>query len=123
MCRAQQTSYLALDHNNVSCLLDDEGGFFNHLQLGTNGYEIPKNSGLSTIFAGTYWIGAEDVNGTLYVSSVMYSGGGSWSAFHGGPIANNSIYNSLAYLNPYQQSIWKVSEAEITNHQTNFQTR
>lgn len=118
---AQQTNYMPLDHNNVSCLLDDEGGFFNHLAAGTNGYEIPKNSGLSTIFAGTYWIGAEDVNGTLYVSSVMYSGG-SWSAFHGGPIANNSAYNSLAYINQYQQSIWKVSEAEITNHQTNFQT-
>ena len=122
MSTAQQTNYMPLDHNNVSCLLDDEGGFFNHLQVGMNGYEIPKNSGLSTIFAGTYWMGAEDVNGALYVSSVMYSGGGSWSAFHGGPIANNSAYNSLAYMNQYQQSIWKISEAEITNHQTNFQT-
>jgi hypothetical protein len=122
MSTAQQTNYMPLDHNNVSCLLDDEGGFFNHLAVGTNGYEIPKNSDLSTIFTGSYWMGAQDVNGSLYVSAVKYSAGGSWSAFHGGPIANNSAYNSLAYINQYQQSIWKVSEAEITNHQTNFQT-
>lgn len=31
---AQQSSSLSLDHNNVSCLLDDEGGFFNNLQSG-----------------------------------------------------------------------------------------
>ncbi len=122
MSTAQQPNYMPLDHNNVSCLLDDEGGFFNHLAVGTNGYEIPKNSDLSTIFTGSYWMGAQDVNGSLYVSAVKYSAGGSWSAFHGGPIANNSAYNSLAYMNQYQQSIWKVSEAEITNHQTNFQT-
>ena len=122
MSTAQQPNYMPLDHNNVSCLLDDEGGFFNHLAVGTNGYEIPKNSDLSTIFTGSYWMGAQDVNGSLYVSAVKYSAGGSWSAFHGGPIANNSAYNSLAYINQYQQSIWKVSEAEITNHQTNFQT-
>ncbi len=122
ICRAQQTSYLALDHNNVSCLLDDEGGFFNHLQVGTNGYEVPKQSGLSTIFSGSYWMGCQDVNGSLYVSAVKYSAGGGQSAFHGGPIANNNAYNSLAYMNPYQQSIWKISEAEITYHQTNFQT-
>lgn len=67
---AQQSSYLSLDHNNVSCLLDDEGGFFNNLQSGLAGYEVPKQSGLSTIFPGSYWMGAQDMNGALYMSAI-----------------------------------------------------
>jgi len=70
MSTAQQTNYMPLDHNNVSCLLDDEGGFFNNLPSGLAGYEIPKQSGLSTIFAGSYWMGAQDVNGALYMSAI-----------------------------------------------------
>jgi hypothetical protein len=118
---AQQSSYLSLDHNNVSCLLDDEGGFFNNLPSGLAGYEVPKQSGLSTIFAGSYWMGAQDVNGALYMSAVKYSAGGSWSAFHGGPISTTQAYNTLAYSNQYQDAIWKVSKAEILAHQANVQ--
>jgi hypothetical protein len=121
MSTAQQPTYMPLDHNNVSCLLDDEGGFFNNLQSGLAGYEIPKNSGLSTIFSGSYWMGAQDVNGTLYMSAAKYSAGGSWSAFHGGPISTTQAYNTLAYSNEYQDAIWKVSKAEILAHQANAQ--
>lgn len=122
MSTAQQPTYMPLDHNNVSCLLDDEGGFFNNLQSGLAGYEIPKNSGLKTIFAGSYWIGAQDVNGTLYMSAAKYSAGGSWSAFHGGPIADASAYGTMAYANAYGDAIWKVSKQEILTHQANFQS-
>ena len=122
MSTAQQPTYMPLDHNNVSCLLDDEGGFFNNLQSGLAGYEIPKNSGLSTIFSGSYWMGAQDVNGTLYMSAAKYSAGGNWSAFHGGPIADASAYGTMAYANAYGDAIWKVSKQEILTHQANFQT-
>jgi hypothetical protein len=122
MSTAQQPTYMPLDHNNVSCLLDDEGGFFNNLQSGLAGYEIPKNSGLKTIFAGSYWIGAQDVNGNLYMSAAKYSAGGSWSAFHGGPIADASAYGTMAYANAYGDAIWKVSKQEILTHQANFQS-
>ena len=119
---AQQSSYQSLDHNNVACSLDDEGAFFSQLQAGLAGYEIPKNSGLKTIFAGSYWIGAQDVNGNLYMSAAKYSAGGSWSAFHGGPIADASAYGTMAYANAYGDAIWKVSKQEILTHQANFQT-
>ena len=122
MSTAQQPTYMPLDHNNVSCLLDDEGGFFNNLQSGLAGYEIPKNSGLKTIFAGSYWIGAQDVNGNLYMSAAKYSAGGNWSAFHGGPIADASAYGTMAYANAYGDAIWKVSKQEILTHQANFQS-
>jgi hypothetical protein len=119
---AQQSSYQSLDHNNVACSLDDEGAFFSQLQAGLAGYEIPKNSGLKTIFAGSYWIGAQDVNGNLYMSAAKYSAGGNWSAFHGGPIADASAYGTMAYANAYGDAIWKVSKQEILTHQANFQS-
>jgi hypothetical protein len=66
-------------------------------------------------------MGAQDVNGALYMSAVKYSAGGSWSAFHGGPISTTQAYNTLAYSNEYHDAIWKVSKAEILDHQANVQ--
>jgi hypothetical protein len=62
---AQIVNSIVLDQNNVGCTLFDEGGFFNQVSAGIAGYEVPKGSGLRTIFSGSYWVGAEDPQGEL----------------------------------------------------------
>jgi hypothetical protein len=109
-----------LDANNVSAYIHDEGGFFNRPSNATAGYEVPKGGGVSTIFAGSFWIGAQDVNGELRFSGKRYSLGGSNSGFHSGPIAESIAYGSINYSNQYQQAIWRVSKTEIVNHMLNF---
>ena len=68
LTNAQVLNNTLLDFNNVKATLNDEGGFFNNAAAAIQGYEIPKGSGLSTIYAGSYWIGAKDVFGNLHVS-------------------------------------------------------
>lgn len=118
---AQVLNNTLLDYNNVKTILNDEGGFFYNASASTPGYEIPKGSGLHTIYAGSYWIGAKDEFGNLHVSGTTYSTGGSGSAFHSGPTAESIAYGSTNYSNLYQNALWKVSDAEIQNHIANYQ--
>ena len=118
----QQVNSVWLDFNNVKATVSDEGGFFSNVAASIAGYEIPKNSGRSTIFAGSYWIGAEDQFGQLHVSGNRYSWGGTQSSFHSGPIAESIAYGSINYNNQYQNAIWMVSKYEIDDHIANWQS-
>jgi hypothetical protein len=111
-----------LDANNVSAYIHDEGGFFNRPSNATAGYEVPKGGGVSTIYAGSFWIGAQDVNGAFRFSGKRYNMGGSNSGFHSGPIAESIAYGSVSYSNLYQQAIWHVTAAEINAHIAQFAT-
>lgn len=113
---AQFVNNVSLDRNNVRCNVYDEGGFFYQNATGMAAYEVPKGSGLSTIFSGSYWVGALDPNGVPHVTGKKYNTGGSDSGFHSGPIANPSYYGSSAYNTAYQNALWKVSQAEIDEH-------
>jgi hypothetical protein len=119
---AQQVNSVWLDFNNAKATINDEGGFFNNASAAIAGYEIPKNSGLSTIYSGSYWIGAEDQLGQLHVSGKKYSLGGSESAFHSGPIAESIAYGSINYSNQYQNAVWAVTNNEIQDHIANYQS-
>jgi hypothetical protein len=50
----QIVNYVTLDHNNVSCILSDEGGFFSDLAIGNAGYEVPKGSGSGLFFGNAH---------------------------------------------------------------------
>ena len=118
---AQIINSIVLDQNNVSCTLFDEGGFFNQVSAGIAGYEVPKGSGLKTIFSGSYWVGAEDPQGNFHISGNRYNVGGNQCSFHSGPIANPSYYGTITYDNKYQNSVWKVSQDDIDFHQQHYQ--
>lgn len=118
---AQIANIQVLDHNNVSCILSDEGGFFNNTPAGIGGYEIPKGDSIRSIFAGSFMIGAQDPVGQVYFSGRTYSFGGNQSSFHSGPIADPFFYGTISYTSAYQNALWKVSAAEIEAHQLNFQ--
>jgi len=109
-----------LDNNNASAIIGDEGAFFNQSSAGVAGYEIPIGSGLSTIYLGSFWLGAEDINGVFHFSGVKYGTGSMSSQLHSGPISNQNLYTSLSYSNQYLESIWKVSAQEIEDHIDNY---
>lgn len=118
---AQIANYQVLDQNNVSCILSDEGGFFNNTPAGIGGYEIPKGDSIRSIFAGSFMIGAQDPLGQVYLSGRAYSNGGNQSSFHSGPIADPFYYGSSTYSSVYQNALWKVTKAEIQTHQLHYQ--
>ena len=117
---SQINNTLLLDNNNAAGIIGDEGIFFTNNSETVPGYEIPKGGGVSTIYAGSYWIGAEDINGTFHFSCARYAQNGLNSEIHSGPIANPYEYSSLAYSNQYLESIWRVTNIEIENHILNY---
>ncbi len=119
-CNSQVNNTRIIDKNNASAIIGDEGFFFNNSIIGSAGYEIPKGSGLSTIFLGAFWVGAEDQYGDVYFSSGHYGSNFTPYHLHSGPIANSGQYTSLDYSNQYQESIWEVTKLEINNHISNY---
>lgn len=114
---SQVNNVLILDKNNAAAIIGDEGTFFTNSTTGASGYEIPKGGGVSTIFAGSFWIGAEDINGVFHLSAGGY---GPNSELHSGPIASPSQYSSMSYSNQYLESIWIMTNLEIENHLLNY---
>ncbi|MEN9700676.1 MAG: hypothetical protein RLZZ301_1874 [Bacteroidota bacterium] len=115
--QAQVLSQTQLEKNNVRADILNNGAFFYNASGQHGGYQVPKSGEVSTIFYGGFWIGAQDPYSNLHVSICKETA----SSFSHGPIASGASYNSLAYDALYHESIWKVSKAEITQHQLHWQ--
>lgn len=118
ICQINNTR--VLDRNNVSCIIGDEGYLFNNSTNGTAAYEVPKNSGLNTIYHASFWFAAKNSNGILHLSGSAPQGYLIENDLHSGPISSNSSYNSQNYINQYIESIWQVTRQEILNHISSY---
>jgi hypothetical protein len=102
-------SQVILDHNNVSANISSSGTFFNNFNAGLAGYEVPKGSGLSTIFGAQFLFGAQDVNGSIYITSGGYPNNP--SDIFSGPIS--TAYSDSAYINRWKDKLWKICKGDI----------
>lgn len=98
-----------LDHNNVSANISSSGTFFNNFNAGLAGYEVPKGSGLSTIFGAQFMFGAQDVNGSIYITSGGYPNYP--SDIFSGPIS--TAYSDSTYINRWKDKVWKICKGDI----------
>ncbi|PKP18644.1 MAG: T9SS C-terminal target domain-containing protein, partial [Bacteroidetes bacterium HGW-Bacteroidetes-21] len=67
----QAATSTEMELNNVRCLIHTGGDMWWDLQ-GQPKYEIPKNSGKHSLFAGAIWVGGTDVNGQLRLFAQKY---------------------------------------------------
>lgn len=67
------STYIEL--NNVRALIHTGGDMWWDLQ-GKAKYEVPKGSGKTALFAGSIWIGGQDVNGQLKLAAITYRADG-----------------------------------------------
>jgi hypothetical protein len=51
-----------------------DGILWTDITGGTAGYEVPKGSGKTSVYAGGIWIGGTDVNGQLKLTGVRFKG-------------------------------------------------
>lgn len=99
-----------LDTNNISAKIRSDGRLFEI-------FEVPKGSGLKTIFAGNIWIGGIDAGGQLHIAAQTYAQNG--ADFFYGPMASN--YSAASYTSTYN-NVWKVSKSTINYHIANYTT-
>ena len=79
---APASSQTDLDVNNVRATILGGGDMW--WNLSDAQYEIPKGSGLNSLFAGSLWIGGVDAGGQLKVAAMTYRQGG--NDFWPGPL-------------------------------------
>ncbi len=103
--------------NNIRGSVNAYGELFN--QNGNKpAFEVPKGSGLHTIFMNTIWIGGLTQNDDLHMAAQTYHDrqGGRGSDFSAGPIANQY---PASYDNRYNR-IWKINRGTVKKHRQNY---
>jgi hypothetical protein len=105
-------SQVILDHNNVSANVSSSGTFFNNFNGGLAGYEVPKGSGLNTIFGIQFMFGGQDVNDSIYITSGGYPNNS--TDIFSGPISAN--YSDSTYINRWNNKVWKICRGDIDQY-------
>ncbi|HVA99419.1 MAG TPA: hypothetical protein VNG53_11040, partial [Bacteroidia bacterium] len=70
--------------NNINALFDDENIMGFDIQKGYQDYQVPKGSGISSIYSSSLWIGGIDAGGHLRVAGQTYKQNG--TDFWPGPL-------------------------------------
>ena len=61
-----QINSILLEHNNVSATISDLGTYFRDVESDEMGYEVPKESGLHTIYSTQFWFAGKDQLDSLH---------------------------------------------------------
>jgi hypothetical protein len=104
------TSHSDLDIGNVRATIWINGDMWWDL-VGNPRYEVPKDSGKHSLFAGALWIGGKDLSGNLKIAAQTYRQSG--SDFWPGPIDNAGTTTSSVCLQ-YDRH-WKVTRQEVSD--------
>jgi len=128
-----------LDVNNIKAQIDPIAPFIRLSDSPSdeiNYFEVPKNSGKSTIFNANLWLGAKADNGQVYVAAQQYCQKG--FDFWIGPVTNDfeignfphpgTVNSSISdkytlfsneYISRYHHT-WKVTKAEVEYHKAHY---
>jgi hypothetical protein len=106
------TAHADLDIGNVRCPIWINGDMWWDL-VGNALYEIPKNSGKKSLFAGAFWIGGEDQGGNLRVAAQTYRQSG--SDFWPGPVDTTNASTDAFRCQNYDR-VWKITRQEVMDY-------
>jgi hypothetical protein len=110
------TNCHTLDVNKVEAEIWNNGSMFWDL-VGNARYEVPKGSGVNSIFADGFWIGGKDVTGGLHVAAQTYRQSG--SDFWPGPL--DTINGTMDTATAHQfDNIWKIDRLTVDAFITQF---
>lgn len=99
---APATAVGNLDFNNAKARIENGGNLWQDRSNTTSAYEIPKGSGLRSIFAGALWMGGLSPNGQLKLAAVTFRSQG--DDFWPGPLTNDgSASTESAVCNNYDR--------------------
>lgn len=85
-----------LDLNNVRALILANGGLWQGDSAGE--YEIPKGSKMTSMYAGSVWVGGVDINGQLRTAARTFRGTDSGNDFWPGPLISSG--EGIASISP-----------------------
>ena len=116
-CVASKSS-VDLDINNVRCPILINGDMWWDFSKAL--YEVPKGSGLHSLFAGSIWLGGKDGAGNLKVAAQTYRQSG--SDFWPGPLDTTNASISAKTCLEYDKH-YKITYAEVKNFHEQYQIK
>ncbi len=108
-------NFRKLDINDVSAGLNVSGDM--HWNLNNAKYEVPKNSGINSVFSSAFWIGGIDQGGELHTAAQTYRQTG--NEFWPGPINGMTIPFDSTSCIKFDQ-IWKMDKWRIEEFKNEF---
>lgn len=106
---APATAQTDLDINNVRATILNGGDMWWDLMHGQ--YEIPKGGGVTSLYAGSLWIGGIDAGNNLKVAAMTYRQGG--NDFWPGPLDGSAAVTSSTCLQ--WDKIFTITRQEVDN--------
>ena len=108
-------SVLFFDYNNVRSSIGSRGCLFWD-GVAASTFEIPKNSGVGTIFSAGLWIGAKDENNNTHTSSTLYNTDG--YDYFSGPLKASGYEKGTTESPMVSQfnQLYKVYKSQISSH-------
>ncbi len=119
---APALAHATLTVNNVIAHVGAGGEIFFDSDVNSGGYEVPKNSGIYSIFAGANWMGAQNEEGNLKLAATTYRKGPAGTAlddFWPGPL-NDDGTTTKDQCALYDK-IWSITKAEIADFKLDIQ--
>src|SRR4051812_46594053 len=84
-------TFSLLDVNNIKARVNSDATLFDNMTAGKCSFEVPKGSGLNTIFISDLWIGGKDEGNSLHLAAQTYRQNG--TDFFQGPIMDSVKYS------------------------------
>lgn len=101
-----------LDINNCNVPFRSNGHSFTSTDGVSSGFEVPRGSGKTSVYAGDLWLGSM-VNDALYLSAMKFSYD---KGFLAGPVCTSGGQTTSGEWD----RVWKVSRKEIDEHKAKF---
>ena len=106
------TAMADLEINNVRCKILTAGDLWWDYTTTLGRYEIPKNSGLYSVYAGALWVGGYDGGGQLHVAGQEYGHSGGSNDFWPGPLDTTNATVNDAVCNQYDK-LFSITRKEV----------
>ena len=84
---APATTFTNLEFNNVRAIIETGGIMWSNRANSFSGYEVPKGSGQTVIYAGALWMGGTDINNQLKIAAMKF---GQNQDFWAGPLSTDN---------------------------------
>ncbi len=107
------TGFTNIDINNIDAGITSSSDLF--WDFAQPKFEVPKGSGLHSIFAGGLWMGGLDNGGNVHLSGQTYRQTG--NDFWPGPI--DTVIGLASNFVSWDRS-WKLNKTEVDDHKLNF---
>ena len=115
------TAIAQLDFNNVRARIENGGNMWQNRSNGTPFYEVPKNSGTHSIFAGALWMGGRAPNGQLKVAAVTFRAQA--DDYFPGPLLTDGTGEVTSDVCDEFDRFWSAAKSEALQHSAYWKLR